>query len=84
MVGPDGRESPSTVGTYLIWQQPHFIFFSELLYNNSENKEEILNKYKDIVFATADFMASYAWYDTTDSRYVLGPVLNTGTGESEA
>ena len=40
MVGPDGRESPSTVGTYLIWQQPHFIFFSELLYENSENKEE--------------------------------------------
>ena len=28
MVGPDGRESPSIVGTYLIWQQPHTIFFS--------------------------------------------------------
>ena len=34
MVGPDGRESPSTVGTYLIWQQPHVIFFAELLYKN--------------------------------------------------
>ena len=75
MVGPDGGESPSTVGTYLIWQQPHFIFFSELLYKNSENKEKILDKYKDIVFATADFMASYAWHDTTTDRYVLGPVL---------
>ena len=75
MVGPDGRESPSTVGTYLIWQQPHIIFFSELLYNNSKNKNEILNKYKDLVFATAEFMASYARYDSAGDRYVLGPVL---------
>jgi hypothetical protein len=75
MVGPDGRESPSTVGTYLIWQQPHVIFFAELLYKNGVNKEEILGKYKDLVFATADFMASYAWYDSTENRYILGPVL---------
>ena len=75
MVGPDGRESPSTVGTYLIWQQPHTIFFSELLYKNSRNKTEILNKYKKLVFATADFMASYASFDSSNNRYLLGPVL---------
>lgn len=75
MVGPDGRESPSTVGTYLIWQQPHFIFFSELLYRNSKNPGETLEKYKDLVFETASFMASYAWYDETADRYILGPVL---------
>jgi hypothetical protein len=75
MVGPDGRESPSTVGTYLIWQQPHTIFFAELLYKNAINKDEILNKYKKLVFETADFMASYAWFDSTGSRYTLGPVL---------
>jgi protein-glucosylgalactosylhydroxylysine glucosidase len=75
MVGPDGRESPSTVGTYLIWQEPHVIFFAELLYKNSSDKQEILRKYSKLVFATADFMASYAWYDSTDNRYVLGPVL---------
>jgi hypothetical protein len=75
MVGPDGRESPSTVGTYLIWQQPHTIFFSELLYKNSLNKPEILNRYKKLVFATADFMASYASFDSTNNRYLLGPVL---------
>ncbi len=75
MVGPDGRESPSTVGTYLIWQQPHFIFFSELLYRNSAYQEEILERYRDLVFETADFMASYAWYDESTDRYVLGPVL---------
>ncbi len=75
MTGPDGRESPSTVGTYLIWQQPHFIFFSELLYKNAENKEEILNKYNELVFETANFMASYAFFDSVDNRYILGPVL---------
>jgi hypothetical protein len=75
MVGPDGRESPSTVGTYLIWQQPHFIFYSELLYENSGNKDLILKKYKDLVFSTAEFMADYAWYDSAFDRYILGPVL---------
>jgi hypothetical protein len=75
MTDPEGRESPSTVGTYLIWQQPHPIFFAELLYKNATNKEEILNKYKEIVFETADFMASYAWFDSTNNRYTLGPVL---------
>jgi protein-glucosylgalactosylhydroxylysine glucosidase len=75
MTDPDGRESPSNVGTYLIWQQPHPIFFAELLYENAENKKEILNRYRDIVFETADFMASYAWLDTLTNKYVLGPVL---------
>jgi protein-glucosylgalactosylhydroxylysine glucosidase len=75
MVGPDGRESPSTVGTYLIWQQPHIIYFAELLYRNAVNKEEILEKYKDLVFATADFIGSYAWFDSSGNRYSLGPVL---------
>jgi hypothetical protein len=75
MTSPDGRESPSTVGTYLIWQQPHPIFFAELLYLNSENKEEILNRYSNLVFSSADFMASYAWFDSIANRYILGPVL---------
>ena len=75
MTSPDGRESPSTVGTYLIWQQPHIIFFSELLYQNRANKKEILEKYEKLVFASADFMSSYAWFDSTDHRYTLGPDL---------
>jgi hypothetical protein len=75
MTDPDGMESPSGVGTYLIWQQPHPIFFAELLYENAENKKEILEKYREIVFKTADFMASYAWLDSTNNRYTLGPVL---------
>jgi hypothetical protein len=75
MVGPDGRESPSTVGTYLAWQEPHVIFFAELLYQNASDKQSVLEKYKDLVFSTADFMASYAWFDASRNKYVLGPVL---------
>jgi protein-glucosylgalactosylhydroxylysine glucosidase len=75
MTDREGRESPSNVGTYLIWQQPHPIFFAELLYRNAKNKKEVLDKYKDIVFETADFMASYAWYDSAAGKYTLGPVL---------
>ena len=75
MTDPHGDESPSNVGTYLIWQQPHFIYFAELLYRNAKEKTEVLKKYEKLVFATADFMASYAWLDTIKNRYVLGPVL---------
>ena len=32
MVASDGRESPSSVGVFLIWQQPHPIYYAELLY----------------------------------------------------
>ena len=75
MAGPDGRESPSTVGTYLIWQQPHPIFYAELLYRNADDKKQILDRYAKMVFATADFMSSYAWFDSSSNRYILGPVL---------
>ncbi|NMC41108.1 MAG: hypothetical protein GYA43_08050 [Bacteroidales bacterium] len=75
MTDPEGKESPSNVGPYLIWQQPHFICFAELLYQNAKDKKSVLEKYKDLVFATADFMASYAWYDTALNRYILGPAL---------
>lgn len=78
MTDPQGNESPSNVGPYLIWQQPHFIYFAELLYRNAKSEKDrkaVLEKYKDLLFATADFMASYAWYDSISDRYVLGPAL---------
>jgi hypothetical protein len=71
MTDNEGKESPSSVGAFLIWQQPHFIYFSELAYR--EHKDvATLNKYKDLVFATADFMASYAYYDPAKQKYILG------------
>ncbi|WP_346238828.1 hypothetical protein ABDK00_005265 [Niabella insulamsoli] len=74
MTDNKGREVPSSIGAFLIWQQPHFIYFSELLYRAQKDKK-MLNKYKDLVFATADFMASFARFDTASQRYVLGKGL---------
>lgn len=71
MTDRDGKESPSSVGAFLIWQQPHIIYFSELAYR-AHKDVATLQKYKELVFATADFMASYAYYDTVEHRYVLG------------
>lgn len=74
MVGPDGRESPSTVGVFLIWQQPHPIYYTELLYR-WQPKRRVLEKYQEMVFQTADFLASFAVWDSIRQRYVLGPPL---------
>lgn len=74
MIGFDGRESPSTVGVFLIWQQPHPIYYAELLYRCRKD-QSILERYKNIVFATAEFMASYVQWDGINGRYVLGPPL---------
>lgn len=71
MTDNDGREVPSSIGAFLIWQQPHYIYFTELVYRQKQNLQ-ILNKYKDLVFATADFMASFARYDSAKHKYVLG------------
>ena len=72
MVDADGNESPSSVGSFLIWQQPHFITYAELIYR-AKPTTSTLNLYSERVFATADFMASFANYDSKTDRYVLGP-----------
>ncbi len=74
MVGPDGRRGPSTIGPFLIWQQPHPIYYAELCYRDKPDKKT-LEKYKSVVFETAEFMASYAAWNENEKRYVLGPPL---------
>ncbi len=72
MVGPEGRNSPSPIGPLLIWQQPHPIFFAELCYLTTANSAT-LARYRDIVFESAEFMCSYAFFEEKRQRYVLGP-----------
>ncbi len=74
MTSPSGAESPSPVGPFLVWQEPHPIFYAELCWRQNHDRAT-LKKYRDIVFQTADFMASYATWDEKTKRYVLGPVL---------
>jgi hypothetical protein len=74
MTDNEGREAPSSVGAFLIWQQPHYIYFAEQVYR-SRKTTAVLNRYKELLFATADFMASYAWFDPVKKKYILGKGL---------
>jgi len=70
MAGPEGRSSPSSVGEFLAWQQPHPIYFAELFYRQKPDAKT-LERFKEIVFETADFMASFAQYKAADGHYHL-------------
>lgn len=72
MTAPDGRDSPSPIGPLLIWQQPHPITMAEMCYRAHPGRDT-LERYREIVLESAEFMASYAWFDAKASRYVLGP-----------
>lgn len=74
MTDPSGLEAPSVVGSFLIWQQPHYIYMANMAYRLHPTKE-VLDKYKDLVFKTADFMASFATYDSVNNRYLLKNII---------
>lgn len=70
MTDPSGTEAPSNVGSFLIWQQPHFIYLAELVYRAAPS-EEFVKEYFDLVQKTAEFMADFATYEPEKDRYVL-------------
>lgn len=70
MTDPSAAEAPSNVGSFLIWQQPHFIYLCELLYRATGNKD-LLHRYAPLVQQTAEFMASFTTYDADNKRYIL-------------
>ncbi|MBK9933488.1 MAG: hypothetical protein IPP61_10650 [Cytophagaceae bacterium] len=72
MTDNDGQETASSVGSYLIWQQPHYIYFAEQIIKE-KNKKAILEKYYPLIEKTADFMADFAFFDPNLKRYILGP-----------
>jgi len=74
MTDLSGRESPSSIGPFLVWQQPHPIYLAELVYREQRDRTT-LERYKEIVDETAEFMASYAYWDEKARRYELGPPL---------
>ena len=70
MVGPEGRESPGN-NPFIIWNEPHPIYLAELCYRVKHDKET-LEKYKRMVFETAEYLVSYAYFDKEKRHYVLG------------
>jgi hypothetical protein len=74
MVGPDGRDSPSEIGPFLVWQQPHPIYYAELIYQANPSPAT-LAFFRDIVLESAEFMASFAWWNAARGSYELGPPI---------
>lgn len=70
MTDPDAGEAPSSVGSFLIWQQPHLIYLAELLYRANPTPA-VLQKYAKLVDETAEFMGDFAEYDKVNDRYIL-------------
>lgn len=76
MTDPTGAEAPSNVGSYLLWQQPHFIYLAELVRRAHEARGEQLaaeqeQYYYDMICETADFMCDVVTFDTVRQVYGL-------------
>lgn len=74
-IGPNLVEWPHEIHALLAWQQPHPIFFAELDYRAHPSKAT-LAKWRDVVESTADFMATYAFYEASSEHNVLGPPIH--------
>jgi hypothetical protein len=70
MTDPWANEAPSDIGSFLIWQQPHIIYFAELMYRANPT-QATLDKYLKLVIESAEFMVSFLDYDPAGDRYIL-------------
>jgi hypothetical protein len=74
MTDPWAGEAPSSVGSFLIWQQPHYIYLSELLWR-ADSRPEVLEEHAALVEGTAAFMADFATWDPDKERYTLNHII---------
>ncbi len=74
MAGIDGRTGPGSINPFIIWNQPNPIALCELVYR-ARPERATLEKYQEIVFESAKFLASFAHLDPSTDHYVLGPPI---------
>jgi hypothetical protein len=72
-VGPEGRTAPWDGSFVLHWQQPHPIFFAELEYRLRPTPAT-LEKWREVVDATANYMADFPTRDG-QGFYHLQPIM---------
>lgn len=66
------RETPSSIGVHLVWQQPHVVYLSELVHRVTGD-DAFLREQAEVVFASAEFMADFA--QEGPDGFTLGPPL---------
>lgn len=77
-------ESSSGVGPLLVWQQPHSVMLAEAqrraaaAAGGAPAALAVMQRLSTVVFATADFLASFPYFNATDARFHLGPPLFGG------
>ncbi len=71
-VGPEGRSAPWNGNQVLLWKEPHPMFFAELEYRLKPSRAT-LEKWRDTVFGTAEYMADYVTRDAKTGLYSLAP-----------
>lgn len=74
MSDPSGRSAPGEINSLLIWQQPHPMYFAEAEWARNPNNAT-LRKWDAVLAATADFMADYAFRNSSVDELQLGPPL---------
>jgi hypothetical protein len=74
MAGPEGRNSPSTINPFIMWQQPSPIYLAELA-RRAGNSRTALARYGDLVEQTGALLAAWPQRDASDGRFHLGPPI---------
>lgn len=86
MTDPWVGESPSNVGSFLTWQQPHYIYMAEEMFRHADgdkaNEAKVLAKYGQYVEETAEFMADFALSCAIDADGVIKLHGQTAAQES--
>lgn len=72
--GNFNREWPGQAHAYLVWQMPHPVYFAEMDYRIHPT-QKTLEKWKDVVLETGEYMADYPFYNKETKHYDLGPYL---------
>lgn len=69
MTDPWAGEAPSNVGSFLLWQQPHYIYLAEEMYRANPSGQT-LKDYAEHVEQTAEFMADFAKSCDRGGQYI--------------
>lgn len=74
-------DAGSSVGPLLLWEQPHIILMAEIqrqvanTTSGSAAALDVMTFQSPLVFATADFLASYVYYNRSNDAFWMGPPM---------